>query len=404
MIRSCQVYLWPIIDSMAVQRFGIVIESEDVVEVGKRGAVAVLAEGAGAGFAVHQDVEGEAAQSGDDARVGSDPGSILCEGDVSDIVGGIFDAPMCADGLGGDGGGEGCVGDVEGGVVCQLEQAGFGIAGGDCALDLNDGGDMGMPVGAGDRAGTMIFYTIVVGLLILAIDRVEAIADTRALILLGVGVAAMFVLWPNAIYWVAPTLIVLPLASREMNSISAAVALFTIVLLPGFIVVSSMILSGAMFGRPPAEAIAVWNAILHGAAPQEVLHSAWLASFGGQFAAAFVALALMCATIAPRSWLIIWRLGLNQREQTQPATALAALLLPPISGALATYFWHLNAPMVVVACSLAAVASWTATASLRHGERAAWVLLSLAGTSFGWAAPFLWQDSGLAQLRHILLT
>lgn len=250
----------------------------------------------------------------------------------------------------------------------------------------------------------MIFYTIVVGLLILAIDRVEAIADTRALILLGVGVAAMFVLWPNAIYWVAPTLIVLPLAFREMNSISAAVALFTIALLPGFIVVSSMILSGAMFGRPPAEAIAVWSAILHGAAPQEVLHSAWLASFGGQFTAAFVALALMCATIAPRSWLIIWRLGLNRREQTQPATALAALLLPPISGALATYFWHLDAPIVVVACSLAAVASWTATASLRHGERAAWVLLSLAGTSFGWAAPLLWQDSGLAHLRHILLT
>ena len=60
---------------------------------------------------------------------------------------------MCADGLGGDGGGEGCVGDVEGGVVCQLEQAGFGIAGGDCAFDMNDGGDMGMPVGAGERAG-----------------------------------------------------------------------------------------------------------------------------------------------------------------------------------------------------------------------------------------------------------
>ena len=128
-------------------------ECEEVFESGESCAVAVLAEGAGGGFAVHQDVEGEAAQSGDDARVGSDPGSILGEGDVSDIVGGIFDAPMCADGLGGDGGGERCVGDVEGGVVCQLEQAGFGIAGGDCAFDLNDGGDMGMPVGAGERAG-----------------------------------------------------------------------------------------------------------------------------------------------------------------------------------------------------------------------------------------------------------
>ena len=37
--------------------------------------------------------------------------------------------------------------------MCQLEQAGFGIAGGDCALDLNDGGDKGKPFGAGERAG-----------------------------------------------------------------------------------------------------------------------------------------------------------------------------------------------------------------------------------------------------------
>ena len=66
---------------------------------------------------------------------------------------GIFDAPKCADGLGGDGGGERCVGDVEGGIVCQLEQPGFGIACGDGALDLNDGCDMRMPVGIGERAG-----------------------------------------------------------------------------------------------------------------------------------------------------------------------------------------------------------------------------------------------------------
>ena len=95
-------------------------------ESGESCAVAVLAEGAGGGFAVHEDVEGEAAQSGDDARVGSDPGSILGEGDVSDIVGGIFDAPVCADGLCGEGGGERGVGDVEGGIVGELEQPGFG--------------------------------------------------------------------------------------------------------------------------------------------------------------------------------------------------------------------------------------------------------------------------------------
>ena len=124
-----------------------------MLESGESGAIAVLAEGSCAGFSDHKDVEGEAAQSGDDTWVGADPGSILCEGDVSDIVGGIFDTPMCADGLGGDRGGERCVGDIEGGIVCQLEQPGFGIACGDGALDLNDGCDMRMPVGIGERAG-----------------------------------------------------------------------------------------------------------------------------------------------------------------------------------------------------------------------------------------------------------
>ena len=124
-----------------------------MVETGERGAVAVLAEGAGFGSADRKDVEGETSQPGDDARVVSDPGAILGEGDVSDIVRRIFDAPMSADGAGGDPGRERCVGDVEGGIVGQLEQAGFGIAGGDGAFDLNDGGDMGLPVGAGERAG-----------------------------------------------------------------------------------------------------------------------------------------------------------------------------------------------------------------------------------------------------------
>jgi hypothetical protein len=130
-------------------------ESEQVVESGESGAVAVLAEGTGAGFSGHEDVEGKAAQSGDDARIGSDPGSILGEGDVADVVRGIFDTPMSADGFGGNLGGERCIGDVEGGLVGQLEQAGFGIAGGDGALDLDDGGDVGMPVGTGERAGRM---------------------------------------------------------------------------------------------------------------------------------------------------------------------------------------------------------------------------------------------------------
>ena len=56
---------------------------------------------------------------------------------------------MRADGLGGAGGGERPVRDVEGGLGGVAQQPGCSAAGEDIALDTDDGGDVGMPVGAG---------------------------------------------------------------------------------------------------------------------------------------------------------------------------------------------------------------------------------------------------------------
>ena len=53
---------------------------------------------------------------------------------------------MRADGLGGAGGGERRVRDVEGGLGGVAQQPGRGAAGGDVALDPDDGGDVGVPV------------------------------------------------------------------------------------------------------------------------------------------------------------------------------------------------------------------------------------------------------------------
>ena len=62
---------------------------------------------------------------------------------------------MGADGRGGGGGGEGGVGDVEGGFGGVVEQAGGGAAGEDAAFDLDDGGDVRLPVWIGQFAGGM---------------------------------------------------------------------------------------------------------------------------------------------------------------------------------------------------------------------------------------------------------
>jgi hypothetical protein len=53
----------------------------------------------------------------------------------------------------GTGGGERSIGDGEGGLGGEVQQPGLGIAGEDIALDPDDGGDVGVPVGAGQFVG-----------------------------------------------------------------------------------------------------------------------------------------------------------------------------------------------------------------------------------------------------------
>ncbi len=68
-------------------------------------------------------------------------------------MGGVLDPPVRADSLGGAGGGYRRVRDVEGGLGGIAQQPGFGVAGEGEALDPDDGGDVGMPVGVGQRVG-----------------------------------------------------------------------------------------------------------------------------------------------------------------------------------------------------------------------------------------------------------
>ncbi len=66
---------------------------------------------------------------------------------------GVFDFPVRADGLGGAGGGDRRICDVEGRLAGVAQQPGLGVASVDAAFDPDDGGDMGLPVGVGERVG-----------------------------------------------------------------------------------------------------------------------------------------------------------------------------------------------------------------------------------------------------------
>ncbi len=118
-----------------------------MIDACESGPVAVL--GARCGLVGCEDVEGEAAQTGEHAGIGSDARAVLAKGDVAAVMGGILDTPMAADGIGGSLGGERDIGGVERGLAGTAEQASGGIAGVDLTLDTDDGGDMVLPAGVG---------------------------------------------------------------------------------------------------------------------------------------------------------------------------------------------------------------------------------------------------------------
>jgi hypothetical protein len=118
-----------------------------VVDSCESGTVAILAESAST--VSLENVEGETAQASEYAGVGADARAVFAKGDVSAVVGGGFDPPVRADGLGGASGGDRHVRDVEGGLGRVAQQPGLGVTCEDIALDTDDGGDVGMPVAIG---------------------------------------------------------------------------------------------------------------------------------------------------------------------------------------------------------------------------------------------------------------
>jgi len=77
---------------------------EQFLDTDETGPVAVLAERVG--LVGLEDVEGEAAQAGEHARIGADARAVFAQGDVAAVVRGILDLPVRADGLGSASGGD----------------------------------------------------------------------------------------------------------------------------------------------------------------------------------------------------------------------------------------------------------------------------------------------------------
>lgn len=73
-----------------------------------------------------EDVDGDASEPCEDARIVADAALILAEGGVADIVISVFDAPMATNGCGGPLGGKLDRTDIEGGFGAAFPEPGFG--------------------------------------------------------------------------------------------------------------------------------------------------------------------------------------------------------------------------------------------------------------------------------------
>jgi hypothetical protein len=165
-------------------------------------------------------------------------------------------------------------------------------------------------------------------LLVLSLDRAEAVGDARSLMEFGLALALLFVTTPNAIYYALPTLVLLPGALRDIRSTLSAVALYILVLVPPLVTVSAIVLGGLTLGVPAAALAALWAAPMHGAV-ELAAASPWLARHGGSVfsaLAAFVALGVVClpGVLLPTLKLF------GRRERSHPVTALAVLAHVPI--------------------------------------------------------------------------
>lgn len=250
----------------------------------------------------------------------------------------------------------------------------------------------------------MLIFAIAASLIIIALDRLEAIGDTQSLIVMGLSIALLFLIWPNAIFFVLPLTLLLPLAFRQGRNITSIGAMFIIVAAPSLIAVSAVIIGGALFELSWLQMAAHWSSPLHGDGLQLITKSAWLSAYGGHPAAAFLRLFVICLLILPRNWVIAVRLLTRQAERRHPATGLAALFLPAAAGALATWFWQISSPWIVVATSMLCSSAWAVTARLRRWEHWFWTLAILYGVLTAWITPLLWGTPDLEGWRRIILS
>ncbi len=254
----------------------------------------------------------------------------------------------------------------------------------------------------------MVFAAMSIAILLVSVDRAAALSDAQSLMTLGLAFALLFLIEPNALYMVLPVLAIMPWVLVDMRDGISGAALFLILIVPSIVVIATLLAGSLVVGVAPETILRHWLAVLHGSLSEDSLGATWMSERGGTFFDPLLDLLGLAFGCCPVLILVLWRLLASplfepRRPHIRTGTAVLAVALAPLAGAMAVLFWHQQTRMAAVAITIAAVCAWTTTVSLRMTERGVWLLALLLGVVLSWQASWLWVDADKLAWRSAVL-
>lgn len=283
-------------------------------------------------------------------------------------------------------------------LFLRLRRAGWGFAGALAAVALLALHPAMLMLATTGQ--TLLLSVMMVGGVILCLDRAASVGDAQSLMALGLMLAVLMLTAPDALYVVLPIAAVLPFCLRGVQDLGSAAALYLITLFPAAVAVGGILLGAATMGEAPAFAFRRWLAPMHGAL--ETAGSAWLNRQGGDFFTPLLELLPLFLAAMPPALLALAALVLRPEERRRPVAAALALLGGPLSGAGATLFWHAAGPLPAIAVGMAAVLAWTVSRPATRPERLAWLAAMALGLGLSWGSGWIWEGADIAAWRAAL--
>ncbi len=249
-----------------------------------------------------------------------------------------------------------------------------------------------------------LLLAITFAFVILSADRLESIGDVQAQMAIGLALALLIITNANGVYFIIPFLILLPIFYRQMNSVQSVLAGYIMVGLPCMIALVISFYVQIVFSRESLwNIIELWQAPLH--RPTADLNQyQWLVKYRGDMWGALGALLASLFFFLPIYAAPAIRLMASVRERKRPGKALAALTVPLLGGAVATYFGHAASAWTFLAAALAGSAIWIATSKIKSRSRSIIVAGLILGVVLSWGAPEIWLDQEKIAWRNMVVT